>query len=353
MAIRGAVHIFCVFLGLAGSASAQNLTIATVTRPPFSMPDGDGNSGFSLELWGLVAEDLGQPYTVVRVDVFGDMLNMVETSRVDAAVANISITSSREIVMDFSQPIFESGLQIMVHRGASTGGSMLGILFSRNVLTMLAASIAVLFGAGMLMWLFERKSQEYFRRSAKDAAFPAFWWALNLVVNGGFEERQPTTFAGRIFGVILVISSLFVVSLFVANVTATLTINAIRSNVNSINDLYGKQVGTLAGSTASIFMEARNMNYRGFSDLGDMLVAFENDELDAILFDSPILAFYVNTRGKEAELTGAVFNRENYGFAFPAGSKLTEPVNRSLLRIREDGTYQRLYRKWFGNNPNF
>jgi polar amino acid transport system substrate-binding protein len=33
---------------------------------------------------------------------------------------------------------------------------------------------------------------------------------------------------------------------------------------------------------------------------------------------------------------------------FPAGSELRESVNRALLRLKENGTYDGIYNKWFG-----
>jgi polar amino acid transport system substrate-binding protein len=60
----------------------------------------------------------------------------------------------------------------------------------------------------------------------------------------------------------------------------------------------------------------------------------------------------VNTDGaKIAELAGPTFQHENYGIALPTGSPLIEPINQSLLKLRENGTYATLYRKWFGETP--
>jgi polar amino acid transport system substrate-binding protein len=47
-------------------------------------------------------------------------------------------------------------------------------------------------------------------------------------------------------------------------------------------------------------------------------------------------------------LVGSPFRRESYGFALPSDSPLVEPVNRSLLKLRENGTYDRIYRRYFG-----
>ena len=113
------------------------------------------------------------------------------------------------------------------------------------------AALTVLL-AGMLMWVFERNRQLYFRRPLRDALFPAFWWALNLVVNGGFEERMPQSRFGRFFAVLLVVSSLFVVSVFVAQITATLTVAAISENVDSLNDLEDRRTATTAAAARRV-----------------------------------------------------------------------------------------------------
>lgn len=336
------------FLALfATFATAQELRVATVTRPPFSMQEDGVDTGFSVDLWRALAEDMGRETSFQRTEKFGDMLELVTRGEADAAIANISITAAREADFDFSQPIFESGLQIMVH-GDAAGPSIFAALFSKDILLAIALSFGVLFGGGLLMWRFERGQDGYFDLPAKKAAFPAFWWALNLVVNGGFEERVPRSVFGRLFGVLLVVSSLFVVSLVVAKITATLTVAEIQSAVNSVNDLYGKKVGTTRGSTASTYLDNRDLNHRGYEDFASLLAAFENGALDAVVFDAPILAYYVNTSEGDAALAGPVFLRENYGIVLPSGSPLAEPLNLSLLRLRENGTYDKIYRKWFG-----
>jgi len=330
-------------------ATAQNLRVSTVTRPPFSMLQDGADTGFSIDLWQALMQDMRRNSEFVRADQFSQMLDMVEDGSVDAAIANISITAKREIRFDFTHPIFEGGLQIMVHTDANNTPSIWSALWSKELLMAIAMSFVALLGGGMVMWFFERKKQEYFNLPLHRALFPAFWWALNLVVNGGFEERVPRSVFGRLFGVLLVVSSLFIVSVVVAKITATLTIAGIQNSVNSVNDLQKKSVGTTVGSTASAYLDAREVRHRTYNDLDALLAAFETRKLDAVVFDAPILSYYVNTEGMgKAELVGPVFLRENYGIILPPESPLAEPINQSLLRLREDGTYSKIYRKWFG-----
>lgn len=332
---------------------AQELTVGTVTRLPFSMDDNGRATGFSIELWHAVAEHIGAEYTIRRFDKFGDMLAATQAGAVDASIANISITAGREQVMDFTQPIFSAGLQIMTHVSTGSGGSIWSIVTSPDLLLAVVLAFGLLFGGGMLMWRFERNAQPYFDAPAKKAMFPAFWWALNLVVNGGFEERMPRTSMGRIFGVVLVISSLFLVSLFVAKITSMMTVQAITSSINSVNDLYGKRIATVSGSTAAIFLDNRDLSYAGFDNPQEMLTAFEQGGIDAVVFDAPILAYYTQNEGRKiATMAGPVFLRENYGIALPSNSLLAEDINQALLNLREDGTYAQIRREWFGTGSD-
>ena len=328
---------------------AQSLQVTTVTRPPFSFVEDGVETGFSMDLLAALADKLGLGYTLERKEKFSDMLAAVMDGEADMAIANISITAARETEMDFSQPIFESGLQILVPAETNAGSSLLRALLSRDLFLAIGAAFVILLTGGMLMWYFERRAQPYFDRKLHEAWFPSFWWALNLVVNGGFEERVPRTAFGRLFGVLLVISSLFVVSVFTARITSVMTVEAISGSVNSVNDLYGQEVGTIDGSPAAGFLTRRDIDFAAFSDLQEMITAFERGALDAIVFDAPILSYYASHQGKgKAVTTGAIFLRENYGIAFPTGSARVEEVNQALLALREDGTYEELYRKWFG-----
>lgn len=350
-ALRGLLLIF-VFLLPPAQSPAQTLTFATVDRPPFAEETPHGFQGFSIELMREIAAEMGRPIRFTRVERFPEMFTALETGSADGAIANISITAARETEMDFSHPIFESGLQIMVPLDESDARALIGAIFSRDLLLAILAAGALLFGGGLLMWVFERRRQPYFDRPAREALFPAFWWALNLVVNGGFEERVPQSRPGRVFAVLLVISSLFIVSIFVARITAAMTVEAITGNIERLSDLDGRRVASTTGSTASAFLDARGIGHRRFAGLDAMLREFEEGSLDAVVFDGPILAWYLRNEGAAyGRLVPRNFKPENYGIALPTGSALTEEINRALLSLRESGRYDALRSHYFGAMP--
>ncbi len=327
---------------------AQTIDVATVTRAPFSMSVEGQHTGFSIDLMNAVGEVLGREISYQRFDTFPEMLQAVQSGASNAAIANISITAERETLMDFSQPMFGSGIQVMLPFDGSRN-PLWPILFNRDLWILGGATLLFLFLGGMLMWVFERHRQPYFDLDAKEASFPAFWWALNLTLNGGFEERMPRSRPGRVLGVVLVIGSLFLVSIVVGQITAYLTIEAINESVDNLNDLDGRRVATTANSTSSAFLDARQITHVPFASLDEVTAAFEEGSVDAVVFDGPILAYYANEIAPgTARVLDRIYWSENYGIAFPSGSELREDVDRALLQLREDGTYYTLSAKWFG-----
>ncbi|MBU2992456.1 transporter substrate-binding domain-containing protein [Octadecabacter sp. 1_MG-2023] len=340
------------WVATANSSFAQEppLSFATIDRPPFAFLDNREATGFSIELTKAIADQLGREVSFEFYDSFSGMLTSVQDGNHDAAVANISITADRELLMDFSHPIFEGGIGVLL-REDDTGGSFLSALFTRDILFVVLGALGLLFGSGVVMWLLERRAQPYFDRKGGDALFHSFWWSLNLVVNGGFEERVPQTRPGRAFAVVLVVSSLFIVSIFVATITSTMTIDALHDNVESINDLEGRRVATIEGSTSADFLNARDLPYVGYGSPEEMFKQLESDNLDAIVFDAPILSYYSNTHSEPAtRLLPRIYRRENYGIALSNSDPISEQINRSLLRLREAGTYDELVTKWFGRS---
>ncbi len=328
------------------AAAADTLVFATVERPPFAMERASGHDGFSVALMQRIAREIGHQVVFESSPNFADMLARVQNSEVDGAIANISITSERESVLDFSLPIFESGLQIMV--SGATRTTIWQQLLTPAVALWILLAAAILFFGGMLMWVFERRAQPFFERPMREAMFPSFWWALNLVVNGGFEERMPRSPFGRALGVVMVIASLFFVSLFVAKITAAMTVTALTSSIATIGDLDRRRVGTVDGSTAALFLDTREVRHTAYADFSDMIEAFEAGEVEALVFDGPLLKYYLlRNPGSDAYLLERVFRSEDYGIALPTDSPLREPINQALLKLRERGAYDALVDSWF------
>jgi len=339
----------CAFLAHAQSPNDdKELRVATIERKPFAFQRDGEWTGFSIELWRAIAELNEIKTEFVHHTEFADMLTSAETAQTDAAVANISITHSREQVMDFSQPIFDAGLLVMMPNDSSP--SILSLLFRIDFLGWLLSAISLLILAGALIAFCERKSPHFQNLKHNTPLGEGLWWAVNVVTNASFTIFTPITRAGRSVGYGLIVVGLFFVSIFVAQITATLTVSELRSQIDGVGDLHDKRVGTTGGSTSSRFLKTQSIKHKTYATLDDMFAAIENGEVEAVVHDAPILAHYVNSQDDQNFRTvGRVFNPEKYGFVFPHNSSERERFNQGLLRLRESGEYNAILNKWFGS----
>jgi polar amino acid transport system substrate-binding protein len=81
----------------------------------------------------------------------------------------------------------------------------------------------------------------------------------------------------------------------------------------------------------------------------EMFDAFNVGEVNAILFDLPILLSAMREgQVADAKIVAQFKTGERYGGILPKDSQNTEPVNRALRSMVEDGTIERLQRQYFG-----
>jgi len=339
---------------------AETLTIGTIERAPFMIKDSDGVlSGFSIELFNEVAERAGIVHQWKEFTVFGEMIEATKTTKsdlgVDASIANITITSEREKVLDYSQPIYDSGLLIMTPN-KSGGLSMLNLIVESGILWFLLGALIVLLIIAHLLWFFERgvknSRHDYFRDDYFGGVWDAFWWAFIIMTMGGFENEVPHKKLSRLLAMLWIVASLFFISTLTAKITTALTVSELSSGIESVSDLAGKRVGAMEGPTVQDYLSNFGIKPTEYKTKEELYSALHNDKLDAIVGDAPILQYYAkhNDTGSVV-IAGEVFKPEKYGAIFPQtarGKVLKEKFDRALIGMQEDGTYRELYNKYFG-----
>jgi polar amino acid transport system substrate-binding protein len=95
--------------------AGQTFSIATdVTFAPFEFQDSSGNFvGIDMDLIRAIAEDQGFTVNISPLG-FDAALQAVQANQADAVIAGMTITPARQQVFDFSEPYFESGVQMAV-----------------------------------------------------------------------------------------------------------------------------------------------------------------------------------------------------------------------------------------------
>lgn len=84
-----------------------------------------------------------------------------------------------------------------------------------------------------------------------------------------------------------------------------------------------------------------------YDQFGTAVQALINGDVDAVMIDNVAGIGYVGVNADKVKITGGPVASEELGFIFGQGSQLTPAVNASLESLREDGTLDELFDKWF------
>jgi len=124
--------------------------------------------------------------------------------------------------------------------------------------------------------------------------------------------------------------------------------------IKVLEDLEGKRVATKLGTTSVDFLKnnVEMEELKLLPNTDNLFMELISGGVHAVFFDSPPLLYYAKNQGKgKVKTVGPLYQGQPYGIAFPQGSDLREKVNIALLKFMEDGTYAKLYEKWFGASP--
>jgi polar amino acid transport system substrate-binding protein len=117
----------------------------------------------------------------------------------------------------------------------------------------------------------------------------------------------------------------------------------------------GVQTGTTGDEAVSKLLGKTNTNIKRFESTPLALKELESGGLDAVVADNGVVIHYVanNAAGKFKTVTDKDFVPEQYGLALKKGNQpeLLASLNQGLAAIRADGTYERIYSKYFGPMP--
>ena len=129
------------------------------------------------------------------------------------------------------------------------------------------------------------------------------------------------------------------------------------SKIRNIADLNHKGVVVIAikGTDVSnqVAKLAPKAKVKQFDDYGSAFNALKAGQGDAMIDDNGILAGLIADDDKFT-LTGDALAQEPYGIGVEKGQdQMRQAINKALKTVRQNGTYDRLVRKWFGKVSGF
>ena len=320
---------------------------------PFVIKTEDQPIGYSIDAWEALARELDFNYEFVMCDGVADKLDRLKQGQIDLAIGGITITEEREQLFDFSHTVFHTGLDILIPNTMEV--SVLGFFssfFTGKKIVFIGGLLIMIFVAGHVIWLVERsteKRQTMFQHDYIPGVFQGMYWALITASTIGYGDKVPKRWIGRILAAVLILIFLPLFGYFIAQLSSDLTIQQLKSNINGPNDLWGRHVAVVEGTTSEDYMRKLHVHISAYKNVEDAVQALELDLVDAVVYDAPNLLYYAKGEGKDKfTVVGKIFEPQDYGIVVPQGSPLRERINRKILTILESDELEGIQEKWFG-----
>jgi len=351
-----AITITVVLCNITGAEEPkEKLRVGISHFTPFVILSQDQPIGVSIEIWRAIADRLGIEYEYVVSEGVADKLRNLKKDKTDVAIGGISITEEREGVFDFTHSQFHTGLDILIPYDEKRMAFRSSLLTKQKLFIVIGILFLIVVG-GHIIWLVERSSETHktaFNRKYFPGVFEGMYWALITVSTIGYGDKVPKKWAGRILACVLILLFLPLFGYFIAEVSSSLTISNIRADINGPEDLLGRRVGVVTGTTSYEYMSGRSSVLYKFNKIESARQALLEGLLDAVVYDAPNLLYYANEEGKgKVKVVGKPFARQEYGIALPLGRALRKRINLAYLALIESGELETIRARWFGHETN-
>ena len=133
-------------------------------------------------------------------------------------------------------------------------------------------------------------------------------------------------------------------------------------NIQSVSDMTGKVLGVQAGSSGYLDFEAqpdilknivKDQKANQYQSFTEALIDLQNDRIDALLIDHVYANYYLKTAGllDQYEIFPAGFESESFAVGVrPADKTLLENLNKAFVELYQEGKFQEISKKWFGED---
>jgi ABC-type amino acid transport substrate-binding protein len=330
-------------------ASQQNLRVGIAGQPPFinleSVP-----SGAAVDIWEKIAAENDWSFDYTRFDTIKNGLKAIADGSVDVLVGDTPINKENLAQVEFSQPFFHSGLQILIADNQRTVRARLANdvkdLLKLEIFWIILACIVVL---STTVYLFERKHNPDFPAGRREGLAEAFYYVVTLALTGKTAYKGFPGVLGRLVLIIWILLGIISVAYVTSSITSAMTVEKLSNAIENLRDLNNKTIAVISDSPAEDYIKKVGIDEYPAKDIQDAVRALLAKQADAVVADAAVLqSFDFNNPRLPLRVVGRIFQVENYGFAMPIGSPLRMPLNRQLVKMQESKETHTILAGYFG-----
>ena len=134
------------------------------------------------------------------------------------------------------------------------------------------------------------------------------------------------------------------------------------SGIHSVEDMTGKVLGAQNGSSGMLDFEenpevlknrVKGEDADQYQSVNEAIIDLKNDRIDALLIDRVYADYYLTTEGIADQYDTIPSGFESESFAVgvrPADKKLLEALNQAFKELYQEGIFQQISQKWFGED---
>ncbi|KAL5573315.1 hypothetical protein UlMin_022912 [Ulmus minor] len=283
---------------------------------------------------------------------YSELVHQVAENIYDAAVGDITITTNRTRIVDFTQPYMESGLVVVVP--VKEEKSSPWAFLKPFSLPMWLVTAAFFLFVGAVVWILEHRINHEFRGSPRQQLITIFWFSFSTMF---FSHRENTVSTlGRLVLLIWLFVVLIINSSYTASLTSILTVQQLTSRIEGIDSLISSTdpIGVQDGSFAWKYLvndlniaESRLVRIKRQEDYANaLMLGPKAGGVAAIVDEQPYIELFMSSTNCKFRIVGQEFTKSGWGFAFQRDSPLAVDLSTAILQLSESGDLQKIRNKW-------
>lgn len=337
------------------AAAPRIVRVGVYEVPPFAEPDAALKwKGFAVVLFEASAIQLQMIPEFRQYANIDDLMSAVEKGEVEAGIGNIMVTSKRLAQVDFSQPILDGGLRVMVPSDRTHTLRRLwnGLVEDGHVQVLFWAVVGMLVLSVVVMAALRRLDREFSQHWHEGFA-EAMYHVVSVMMTGktSYKGKLGPAWLARVVASVWLIFGVASVAYVTSSITSVMTADTISDAVHGPKDLPGRTVGVLTGSVGARYCAEHGIDVVTYDTLDGAARALADRVTDAVVSDAQSLEFYdVSHPQVNVAVVGEMFERRHYAFPINrAAEDLRRRIDVVLVGLREDGMLEQLRRRSFGH----